>query len=524
MKVSQLPPLDPTTIDGNETVPAVKGSKLWRATLAQLTAFAVAKAEGFAAAAQFSAGAGEFDTPAKGLADTNIGEAFWCDNGNSTGIIYRHDAGPTATPLQTFIMDMTAPGAAKLIGASGGSVQASLDSKAATSHTHTIPQVTGLQAALNGKANTSHTHDASEITSGDISDRLRWMTLSYEDHGRYVGIGDGSVTVIAAGEARSAWEASGISRNLEDLFLIADSSICLQAGVQSGLNPDRHTMYLHSSGNVGVGTNSPSAKLHIQVDGGDAELLIKATGDGADNEAILTLDSALGGESGIEFKTNGGTRKAYIESYLDGGYTAFGTETGSNLGILFRTNGSDAVYMDTNSRIGIGTRTPSELVEIYGATPNLVISNTSETTAGIIFNDAQAVTSQSASIKFDAGSSNDLVLDSTGKVRVGADEIGFKNVPRFTVSSGSTAGLEHRGRCIAVSGTLNIPNGVFDTGDVISIFNASSSNLTLKQASGSTMRLAGTTSTGDRTVGPFGLATIWFHASGSPVVSGAGVS
>lgn len=44
------------------------------------------------------------------------------------------------------------------------SLQTSLDGKAATSHTHAISDTTGLQTALDGKAATSHTHTISQIT------------------------------------------------------------------------------------------------------------------------------------------------------------------------------------------------------------------------------------------------------------------------------------------------------------------------------------------------------------------------
>lgn len=43
-------------------------------------------------------------------------------------------------------------------------LQTSLDGKAATVHTHAIADVTGLQTALDGKAATSHTHSIADVT------------------------------------------------------------------------------------------------------------------------------------------------------------------------------------------------------------------------------------------------------------------------------------------------------------------------------------------------------------------------
>lgn len=48
-------------------------------------------------------------------------------------------------------------------------LQAKLDAKADTSHTHQLNEVSGLQQKLNGKADTSHTHALSEIAPGGIS-------------------------------------------------------------------------------------------------------------------------------------------------------------------------------------------------------------------------------------------------------------------------------------------------------------------------------------------------------------------
>lgn len=48
-------------------------------------------------------------------------------------------------------------------------VDTSLSSKANTSHTHAITDVTNLQTTLSGKAATAHTHAAGDITSGTIA-------------------------------------------------------------------------------------------------------------------------------------------------------------------------------------------------------------------------------------------------------------------------------------------------------------------------------------------------------------------
>ena len=61
-------------------------------------------------------------------------------------------------------------------------------------------------------------------------------------------------------------------------------------------------------------------------------------------------------------------------------------------------------------------------------------------------------------------------------------------------------------------------------GDIFSIYNNSASAITLTQGAGLTLRLAGTTLTGNRTLGARGMATIWFVSASEAIISGSGVS
>jgi hypothetical protein len=79
------------------------------------------------------------------------------------------------------------------------------------------------------------------------------------------------------------------------------------------------------------------------------------------------------------------------------------------------------------------------------------------------------------------------------------------------------------GKCIAVTAGITIPNSTFAAGDAVSIYNDSGSAITIT-AGVTTLRLAGTTTTGNRTLAARGLATVWFNSATEAVISGAGVS
>ena len=61
-------------------------------------------------------------------------------------------------------------------------------------------------------------------------------------------------------------------------------------------------------------------------------------------------------------------------------------------------------------------------------------------------------------------------------------------------------------------------------GDAVTIFNNSSSDITITQGSSFTLNNAADATTGNRTLAGKGIATIWFPGTGDGVISGAGLS
>ena len=74
------------------------------------------------------------------------------------------------------------------------------------------------------------------------------------------------------------------------------------------------------------------------------------------------------------------------------------------------------------------------------------------------------------------------------------------------------------------TGDCTVAQNVFSAGDAITVYNNSSSSFSILQGSGVTMYLAGTSSTGNRTLQGRGLATIVCAASNTFAISGAGLS
>jgi hypothetical protein len=94
----------------------------------------------------------------------------------------------------------------------------------------------------------------------------------------------------------------------------------------------------------------------------------------------------------------------------------------------------------------------------------------------------------------------------------------------ITQSTSTTIVSSDKGKHInATAGvTINSTTG-FAIGDAVTIYNNSTGNITLT-ATGVTLRLAGTATTGNRTIATRGLVTILCVASNDYVISGAGLS
>lgn len=92
----------------------------------------------------------------------------------------------------------------------------------------------------------------------------------------------------------------------------------------------------------------------------------------------------------------------------------------------------------------------------------------------------------------------------------GAD--GGRNIPQNTDTGTVTLDIDDAGDHISISsptGTgVTVPANVFSVGDVVTIYNNSTSNLTITEGTNVTLRQAGTANDGDRTLAQYGVCSI----------------
>lgn len=108
------------------------------------------------------------------------------------------------------------------------------------------------------------------------------------------------------------------------------------------------------------------------------------------------------------------------------------------------------------------------------------------------------------------------LTDTAGNVR---------DIPQNAKTSSYTLIASDAGKHISITtGGVTVPASVFSAGNAVSIYNNSGSNQTITQDTGVTLRFAGTSTTGNRTLAQYGVCTVLCVASNTFVISGAGLS
>lgn len=262
----------------------------------------------------------------------------------------------------------------------------------------------------------------------------------------------------------------------------------------TGANSAGNSLVYDTGTAVGVGTITPAGLLSVeQTSTASAVLALSATG-GA-NPFVSLTDSfgsvAIAGGSTLAFRTGG-------------------TGVGQNRLIITSTGNIGISSSSPAERLTLGSgniRLADAAYLVWGGTNNYITGSNAANTVSIATN-----------------GSTRLTIGSTGGVTSSTipDAVGYKGIPQSATTT--TAAIGDVGKCIRITGNIDIPNGVFAQGDAISIYNAGTGSLQITQGTSFTLRLAGTTTTGNRTIARYGLATIWFDASNEGIISGPGVS
>ena len=207
-----------------------------------------------------------------------------------------------------------------------------------------------------------------------------------------------------------------------------------------------------------------------------------------------------------------------IGFYAASNITTYGTMAAQNATAVAITGG-------TINSTSIGATTPSTgsfttLNATSATATSLTSSSASVTTLTSPSASINTLTSSSASITTLTGSSATIttVSDAYGNVR---------SAPINSQTSSYVLVATDNGKAISITtGGVTVPNSVMSSGNMVIIYNNSSSSQTITQGSGLTLQWAGQVSsaTGSRTLGLYGLCTILFTSSSTAVITGSGLT
>jgi hypothetical protein len=182
---------------------------------------------------------------------------------------------------------------------------------------------------------------------------------------------------------------------------------------------------IDSAGNVGIGTTSPNTRLQVNSTANTASNNSAWDTTGATLTAVFSGTSAADAGASIAFNDQGNAGLAAIkgarEATSGNGYLSFLTRNGN--GGQYAT---ERMRITSAGNVGIGTSSPSEVLEVYGTTPIIQINDRGlyQAQIGLIGNDLE-IRGSSGSVEFYTGSADGA--SSTERARI--DSSGHLIVP-----------------------------------------------------------------------------------------------
>ena len=331
--------------------------------------------------------------------------------------------------------------------------------------------------------------------------------------------------VSITGGSAALTDASSVTVNSASAaFTINQTGAGSAILVEDETSPDTSPFIVTATGQVGIGTQFPGAQLNVY---NATSTIAQVTGD---DFVTLNLSRAFSGfgAPNLSFrKYRGTTAVPLVVSNGDQvGVTNYSAYDGAALRSIAQTDGFVGTFTASNDISGFlsfSTR-PSgvggaitERLRI-GPAGQFGISGANYGTSGqaLVSGGASAAPSWSSVGSFTTVTATSTISDAAGNVR---------DIVNNAKTSAYVLALTDNGEMVNITtGGVTVNSGIFSAGNNVTIYNNSAASQTVTQGAGVTLRLAGSATTGSRTLAQRGICTIVCVASNEFVVSGAGVT
>ncbi len=232
------------------------------------------------------------------------------------------------------------------------------------------------------------------------------------------------------------------------------------------------------------------------------------------NSQNLTSVSQLTNDAG--YATSASISSGYVAKTGD---TMTGDLVIARANPVLRLRDTDGTLSNMTSFVSFRDGTDTERGWVGFGTANNVLRLSNSIgdirlSASNVFVDTNILTTDSISVDS---------LNAVTSMTIDGIAVGYLGIPGLPTGGGS-AGTEVKGKCLETTGAITVPSGVFVKGDTFTIDNVGGSAITVIQGSGLTMYLAGTTTTGNRSLAVNGICTIRFRSASVCVISGGGLT
>ncbi len=286
---------------------------------------------------------------------------------------------------------------------------------------------------------------------------------------------------------------------------------------------------LDTSGNLGLGTTNPGAFGKLAVVGNITSLDSSLSTVGGFNQLLtgLAITSFKSNGSPIIF-SNSNASGGVVENgrFAISGNFLLGTSTDSGAarlqvaGAISATGTVGAQFFQSQGRDeGARLVYDSAYLSFYNSANSTRTGYLQGNATTGIFANAEVgsyqINSNLGSVSLLIGGTVKFQVTNAGVIQDGAGkEIGYKGIPQATSFV--------NGQCWIATSGVTVPTMAAEV--TTAVYNNSASAITITQGSGLTLRQAGTTNTGNRTLAPRGYASIYFISAGEAIVSGAGLT